>query len=96
MDKDAQIDLNAAIDRAALCGLLAKALGIPASENESPFADTDDGAVLALAELGVITGYTAEDGTQVFNGEGLLKRSELCAVLYRVMLLSSAEEQPAA
>lgn len=96
VDKDAQIDLNAAIDRAALCGLLAKALGIPASENESPFADTDDGAVLALAELGVITGYTAEDGTQVFNGEGLLKRSELCAVLYRVMLLSSAEEQPAA
>ena len=52
--------------------------------------------MLALAELGVITGYTAEDGTQVFNGEGLLKRSELCAVLYRVMLLSSAEEQPAA
>lgn len=95
LDAEDQIDLDAAIDRTSMCRLLAGALGIPDSDAESPFTDTDDGAVLALAELGIINGSTAADGSQIFNGQGQLKRSELCAILYRV-LLASAEEEPAA
>ena len=37
-----------------------------------------------------LTGYTAEDGTVTFNGAGVLKRSEMCAVLYRTLELLAA------
>lgn len=92
---DSDVDLNSDITRQELCKLLALALGLPAAETASPFTDTNDGYVLALTELGIITGYTAQDGTQYFNGSGVLKRSELCTVLYRVVEALSAEE-PAA
>ncbi len=92
---DAQIDLNAAIDRTAMCHLLAKALGIPAAETESPFNDTDDGYVLALAELGVINGYENADGTCSFRGDGSLTRAQLCKILYCTAEVLVAMEQAA-
>jgi len=95
LDENNLPGMNQAISRADLCRLLALALGIPASESASPFTDTDDGYVLALSELGVITGYTAADGTQYFGGGDGLKRSELCTVLYRVVEALSPEDSAA-
>ena len=71
---------------AALKMVLAYALKIEASEKESTFPDTDDGYVLALAELGVIGGNP--DGT--FNPNGELTRAQLCKIL------AEAPEAPAA
>ncbi len=90
LDGDAELD--AAVSRQEAAELLAKALKLDPAESESPFADTDNGYVLALAELGIINGSTAADGSQVFNGQGQLKRSELCAILCRVMDMAAAEE----
>lgn len=88
---ESDVDLNAAITRQELCRLLAMALELPASENDTPFTDTDDGYVLALTELGIITGYTDGDGAQYFNGGGSLTRAELCAILYRTVMLAAGE-----
>ena len=85
-------DLDSDITRQEMCRLLAQALELPVAETDSPFADTDDGYVLALTDLGIITGYIAHDGTRYFNGSGALKRSELCAILYRVMEAIYIEE----
>ena len=83
---DGDVEQNANITRLEMCQLLAKALKIPASEKESTFPDTDDGYVLALAELGVIGGNP--DGT--FGPDGELTRAQLCKIL------SEAPEAPAA
>ena len=50
---------------------------------ESPFSDTDDRTVAALAELGIIGGYA--DGT--FRPEDPMTRAELCTAYCRAMLL---------
>lgn len=95
LDENNLPSMNQAISRTDLCRILAMALDIPASEAESPFTDTDNGYVLALSELGVITGYTADDGTQYFGGEDGLKRTELCTILYRMVEALSPEETAA-
>ena len=86
IDAEAEIDHNAAITRVEMCQLLAKALKIEASEKESTFPDTNDGYVVALAELGVIGGNP--DGT--FAPDGELTRAALCKIL------TTAPEAPAA
>ena len=83
---DGEIEQNANITRVEMCRLLAKALKIEASEKESTFPDTDDGYVLALAELNVIGGNP--DGT--FNPDGELTRAQLCKIL------AEAPDAPAA
>lgn len=85
-----EVDLNAPIARQEIAGLLAQAIGLAPSSSASPYADTDDGYVTALSELGILNGYTAEDGTVTFNGGGTLKRSELCAILYRTLEILAA------
>ena len=68
---------NAVITRLEMCRLLAKTLKLDASEAESPFPDTDDGYVTALAELGVIEGI---DGK--FEPDSPLTRAQMCKMLY--------------
>ena len=85
---DGDVEQNANITRAEMCQLLAKALKIEASENESTFPDTDDGYVVALAELGVIGGNP--DGT--FAPDGELTRAQLCKILAE----APAADEPAA
>lgn len=94
---DGDVEQNANITRVEMCQLLAKALKIEASEKESAFPDTDDGYVLALAELGVIGGNP--DGT--FNPDGELTRAQLCKILAEAPEAPAAEapaesEEPAA
>ena len=53
--EDAEIDHNKNITRVEMCELLAKALKVAASEKESIFSDTDNGYVMALVDLEVIS-----------------------------------------
>lgn len=76
--EDAEIDHNAAITRVEMCELLAKALKVAASEKESIFSDTDNGYVMALVELGVIS------EAEAFNPDNSLTRAELCKILASV------------
>ena len=77
-------DPDAAITRLEFCQVLAEDLEL-STENASPLADTDDAAVAALAELGIISGYA--DGT--FRPDGTLTRAELCAALCRAILAAA-------
>ena len=77
---DAEVEQNKNITRLEVCQLLAKTLGVAASEAESTFPDTTDGYVVALAELDVING----DAEGNFNPDNELTRAELCKILASV------------
>lgn len=71
------------IRRAEVAQLAAKAIGFGQSFSDSPFADTDDGYVTALAEIGVLTGMTEHDET-VFHPDGTLTRAEVSTIVWRL------------
>ena len=73
-------DGGAAITRLELARLLAEAFGVEASAG-SPFPDTDDGLVAALAELEVTSGYA--DGT--FRPRQPITRGEMWTMAYRLL-----------
>ena len=90
---DADVEQNAVITRQEIAQLLCRTLEIPASETPSPFTDEADGCAVALSELGILTGITAQDGTLTFQGGDGLTRAQFCAMLYRTALMA-AEEMP--
>ena len=74
-------DGSAVITRAEFARLLAQELELEDSD-ASPFSDTSDGFVAALAELGVISGYA--DGT--FRPDQPILRAEMWSVVYRLLM----------
>ena len=87
--EDAEIDHNKNITRVEMCELLAKALKVAASEKESVFSDTDNGYVMALVDLEVIS------VAETFNPDGELTRAELCKILASVPEKSAEPTEPA-
>jgi len=92
--QEPELEDSRPITRLEFCQMIVEVLGIPAAQGASPFTDTDDSAVAALAELGVISGY---DGG-IFRPDDHLTRAELCAVLYKaaeaVSLLETETPEP--
>jgi lysozyme len=76
-------DLDKPIDRLSVARIAAKALKLPESHLDTPFADTDDTHVLALYETGIITG-SSDNGNLVYKPQDNIKRSELSAVIWRI------------
>ena len=87
--EDAEIDHNKNITRVEMCELLAKALKVAASEKESIFSDTDNGYVMALVDLEVIS------VAETFNPDGELTRAQLCKILASVPEKSAEPTEPA-
>ena len=75
--------LDEPILRAELAELCAAALELGAPAGDSPYADTEAPAALALYEAGIMEGSVSE-GERRFLGETGLRRSEVCAVLCRM------------
>lgn len=69
------------ITRAAFARLLVDSLELE-DGSDTPFSDTDDGAVSALAAIGAVNGYT--DGT--FRPDQSISRAEMWVVVYRVLM----------
>ena len=88
--QEPELEDSRPITRLEFCQMIAEVLDIPAAQGASPFTDTEDAAVAALAELGVISGY--DGGT--FRPDGQLTRAELCAVLYKAAEAVSLFETP--
>ena len=76
-------DLDQPITRGGVAELAARAIGFAQSFAASPFADTNDGYVVALAEIGVLTGMT-EHGEQVYHPEKTLNRAEVSTIVWRL------------
>ena len=72
--------LTDTITRTDISQIGAKALGLSAS-SATPFPDTNDPYVAAMNTAGIILGNP--DGN--FNGSGNLKRSEICAIICRML-----------
>ena len=82
-----QNEYNAA-DRAAtrlqVAHIAAKCAGLQKARHmENPFADTQDGYVLELYKVGVLTG-SVEGDKRVFKPDTSISRAEMCAIVWRV------------
>jgi len=91
-------DLNAPMPRVIVAQMAAKALGIPACYDKSPFADTENDYVVALYQQEILQGSFV-DGVRVFLPRDGIKRSEVSAILCRMMdwqqgLLPEKPEEP--
>ncbi|MDR0862418.1 MAG: S-layer homology domain-containing protein [Oscillospiraceae bacterium] len=82
-----EADLDLPIDRLTVAQIAAKALKLETTLTESPFTDTDDASVLALAEAGIVTGDQGK-----YNPEGSITRAELSAIIYRIANLDTDAE----
>ena len=87
-------DLDAPISRDLVAQIAARAIGVPASEDENPFTDTDSEYVLALYDAGIITGSYDEEGRLVYLPESTIIRAELCAVMWRMYEYVPPAEEP--
>ena len=83
LSKKLTSDLNGAIKRIDIARLAAKAIGYGQSAATAPFADTKDGYVTALYEIGILTGME-EDGALVFKLESSITRAEVAAIVWRL------------
>lgn len=95
---DAEVELNSAITRAEMCDLMAKAMGLAASEAANPFLDEANGYAVALFEAEIVTGTTAEGGVAL-NGSASITRAEIATIVWRVyqaVEAAAAEEAPLA
>lgn len=75
-------DLDVSISRLLVARVAARALSLTRQADTAYFVDTNDDAVQALYETGIITGYT--DGT--FLPERTLSRAELSAIVHRIYI----------
>ncbi len=82
----AGIDLDASCPRGQVAEICAALLKLSA-KGGSPFSDTDSQAVAALAEAGIINGYS--DGT--FRPDESIKRSEIAKIIYSLLQLVPAQ-----
>jgi len=88
VDEGEITSLEAPISRCTVARIAARALGLSQSENDSPFADTSDGYVLSLYEIGIIQGSNV-NGTVLFLPEKNMSRSEISAVIWRISSVRS-------
>lgn len=73
-------DLDINMSRVLTAKVAARALGVTRSDTTQKFSDTNEDAVHALSEIGIIGGYP--DGT--FRPNGSLTRAELSAIVSRI------------
>lgn len=89
---DCLIDRNtnpdAAISRLEFCRAAAKLLKAETTLTASPFTDTDAPDVLALYELGIISGV----GDDLFAPDGTLTRAQISKIIWGMMQLEGAME----
>ena len=74
---------DAPISRLCFCQAAAKAIRAEPTLTESPFTDTDDPAVIALYEKGVINGI----GNHLFAPEDTLTRAQIAKIIWCMMPL---------
>lgn len=91
---DMQIhSLDQAITRLETALLAARALGLaPLEAGTSPFADCADGALLALADQGILEGVR-QDGVLCYLPEDLLTRSQIGAIVWRLLRWKDAHPE---
>ena len=71
-------DPDAKITRLAFCQIAAKAKNLTAQPASNPFKDTTDTAVLALNNVGVINGMSAD----TFAPNDLLTRAQISKIIW--------------
>ncbi len=84
-------NIDAPIDRLHVATLAARALGLPAPSKKSPFFDTDDNAVVALYEAGILQGSYDNQNRLIYAPQNRITRAEISAIIWRIQQL---EDKP--
>ncbi|MGN1001931.1 MAG: GH25 family lysozyme, partial [Oscillospiraceae bacterium] len=78
------LDLDMEISREEIAELAAAALELDTwNTGNTPFADTNSGAVLALYREGIVEG-SFENGLRLFKGSDFINRAEMSAIVWRI------------
>ena len=77
-------NLDAPISRQLVAKIACGALGLTPSENGSPFADTNNGAVTALFYAGILEGSLDSSGNRLYYPSHSLKRSEIAKIIWAI------------
>ena len=75
-------DLEAPISRLLVAQIACSALGLTPAAGGTAFADTDDGAVTALYQAGILEGSLDRNGNRLYYPEQSLKRSEIAKIVW--------------
>ena len=82
--KEELADLSAPATRLLVARMTARAMGLAASEEASPYTDADDPLATALYTSGVMVG-SVQDGEAALLGEKPVRRSEMAAIVSRIL-----------
>ena len=77
-------DLNEPITRLEYGRVAALALGFTESDTKTPFADTEDGLILALYDAGIMEGSVDDNGDRMYMPDANIRRSEISTVIWRI------------
>ncbi len=83
LNEEETAGMDLPVTRATVAKLTARVLGLNIETADSPYADNDDPEVVALYDAGIMNGIMIGDAL-CFAGERSFKRSELCAVIWRM------------
>lgn len=83
IDAEAEVDLDAPVDRLSVARIVVRALGLEDREGISPFADAQEPYLRTLFEEGILEGSIV-GGQRLYCPENKITRAEICAVACRV------------
>ena len=77
-------DLNKAITREEYAQVASKAMKLEDVTIETPFADTEEQAILNLYVAKIVEGSFDKDGNRLFKPDDLITRAEISTVIWRI------------
>ena len=80
-------NLDIPISRGMVAKVVCAALGIKQTPKEGVFEDTGAGYVVSLYEAGILQGTPDESGKLFFHPHQTITRSEISAILYRILTM---------
>jgi hypothetical protein len=81
---DRPVDLDAYISRLAVAEMAARAMGLPLTTDQSPFADVESRHASALYHAGIMQGSFDSAGNRLFKPDSTITRAEIAAVVKRI------------
>ncbi len=92
VDEGEITNIKAPASRLMVARLTAKAMGLAASQEATPYADADDAYATALYATGIMEGKDV-DGVRILDAASGIRRCEVAAVVWRMYHYTPAEAE---
>lgn len=93
LPEDIPTDLDAPISRVKIAEIAVRVLDLSRTGSSTPFADSDNEAVLTLFDHGILFG-TVVDGQNYFYPQQSITRAEISAIIWRMDQMGNPDPKP--